>query len=369
MKKGLAIIFDPHNLYQFLWYYCTYEQEYEWDALCLPNGANGTYMEEYCSKAGIFKNVFKNDLEFINMSIFEQIRYFATMVGYACVHKQKKWCYKLLKQIIDIDQYECIEILTDSGIVPGAVMQMDDKRILMLEDGGGDYPDKYRFVPLSEIFDYRQWRNFLLASMGYSCPGHRYILKTTKNCEKFSSRIENMPYRDFKSINRLYDMKHTDVGLLEQINERVYGNIDVKRIKDADAVLFTENLHDFTEEHHAEYIKKIVSYIEGYGAKNVLLKRHPRDVEEYNFSASVDVFEVEPSYPAEILLPYLKDKIVYFFCASSLALYINDTDNDVVFLYLDGLDDEKGKARYYDSQILENHFRRLGCKKFKTIHI
>ena len=52
--KGLAIIYDPHNLYQFLWYYCNKGKIKEWDALCLPNGYKGEYMHTFVRNREFF---------------------------------------------------------------------------------------------------------------------------------------------------------------------------------------------------------------------------------------------------------------------------------------------------------------------------
>ena len=58
-KRGLAVFYDPHNVYQFLWYYCTYGQDMDWDALCLPNSFQGEYVSEWAEKLGIFKNIYR----------------------------------------------------------------------------------------------------------------------------------------------------------------------------------------------------------------------------------------------------------------------------------------------------------------------
>jgi hypothetical protein len=57
-KKGLAVIYDPHNVYQFLWYYCTYGKDIEWYALCLPNSYKGEYLSNECKKMNIFKEIY-----------------------------------------------------------------------------------------------------------------------------------------------------------------------------------------------------------------------------------------------------------------------------------------------------------------------
>ena len=76
MNKGLAIIYDPHNLYQFLWYYCTYGQNKKWDALCLPNGFKGQYMDAYCKKSGVFENIYCDDKDFLAVPLSQQLKIF-----------------------------------------------------------------------------------------------------------------------------------------------------------------------------------------------------------------------------------------------------------------------------------------------------
>ena len=60
-SKGLILVYDPHNLYQFLWYYCTYGKDMKWDALCLPNEGKGEYMSAYCKRVGIFEQVYSDE--------------------------------------------------------------------------------------------------------------------------------------------------------------------------------------------------------------------------------------------------------------------------------------------------------------------
>ena len=64
MSKGLAVIYDPHNLYQFVWYYCNHGKQKKWDALSLPNGGRGEYMHSFCEDTGIFEHVYRSDNDF-----------------------------------------------------------------------------------------------------------------------------------------------------------------------------------------------------------------------------------------------------------------------------------------------------------------
>ncbi len=47
-KKGLAVLYDPNSLRQFVWYYSTISPNIAWNVLCLPNGGKGTYIDESC---------------------------------------------------------------------------------------------------------------------------------------------------------------------------------------------------------------------------------------------------------------------------------------------------------------------------------
>ena len=103
-KKGLALIYDPNNLHQFIWYYSAYGKEYEWTALCLPNGFKGEYMSEYCQKAGIFKKIIRDDKEYMSMPIGQKFATFAQMLGYALIGKQNLFCRKLIEKYISYDE-------------------------------------------------------------------------------------------------------------------------------------------------------------------------------------------------------------------------------------------------------------------------
>ena len=94
--KGLAIIYDPHNLYQFLWYYCNKGKIKEWDALCLPNGYKGEYMHTFCEESGVFSKIYKYDTDFSNMSGMKKIKVILSMFGHFIIGKHKEFCKKLM---------------------------------------------------------------------------------------------------------------------------------------------------------------------------------------------------------------------------------------------------------------------------------
>ena len=167
-RKGIALIYDPHNLYQFLWYYCTYGDEYEWTALCLPNGAKGEYMSVYCEKSGIFDEIIRDkDGAFLTMSLRQRLVVFGQMFWYAIRGMQKKYCKRLVGKYINDEEYDIAVVLTDVGIVSGAFIALsDEKRVVILEDGMGDYFERSNRSLLKNLFNPYDWQGFLLAKMG-----------------------------------------------------------------------------------------------------------------------------------------------------------------------------------------------------------
>ena len=336
MSKGLAVIYDPHNFFEFVWYYSTYGEHLEWDAICLPNGNKGTYMAEYCKESGIFDEVYVYDDCFDAMSKGEKLSMFVQMLMYAIVGKQNIYCEKLVNKYVDISEYEIVVVLTDAGVFNGAIMALGDKaNVVVLEDGDGDYVERKNSNIFRHFFSPYYWQGFLLAKMGYACPGHSFPLKSTQYCEKFSMLPDKMPYRDYKDIKQLFDFKNTNESLYQSIFEKIYVDLNTIDFKIVDAVLLTENIYDFSQEPE-EYAEKIERYI-NQNYSSILLKRHPRDDYQYNFGDNVTVIEVDQSLPAEVLLPYIKGKEVIIYGTTSVGIYLGK-NNTVKYLYLDGFD-------------------------------
>ena len=119
-KRGLAVIYDPHNLYEFIWYYCNKGKSKKWDALCLPNAQKGEYMHTYCEKSEVFETVIRKNTGYEGSSSKEKINMFLSMFGYFVTGRRKSYCKKLINQFVNIDEYDEIVIIADVGIVSGA---------------------------------------------------------------------------------------------------------------------------------------------------------------------------------------------------------------------------------------------------------
>lgn len=371
-KKGVALIYDPHNLYQFIWYYCTYGKEYDWIALCLPNGYKGEYMSVFCEKSGIFERIIRDEQDYLAMPLKERLNVFLDMFVHAIIGKRESYCKKILGKFVRDDEYDCAVVLTDAGIISGAFIALGtEKKIVILEDGTGDYEPRPKGYILKHFFSIDEWQHFLLAKLGYSCPGHMYSLRTTRLCEKFSSHPEQMIYRDYKTMNLLLDLKNTDIRLFKELSKKIYSEIEKCNYQEAEAIIFTDRLFDFSEKPE-RYIKVFQEYI-NQNYKSIILKRHPRDEVEYIFDKDVEVQEIDNSIPAEVVLPFLEDNDILFMYPSSIILYMKSYGYKSSYLYFKGLynDNRSGNAwgRYMTKDEMRAYLNRFDVENIDLIEI
>lgn len=371
-KQGIALVYDPHNLYQFIWYYCTYGTEYEWTALCLPNGYKGEYMSTYCEKSRIFKKVVRDEEAFLTMSISGRLKVFIRMLLCAVMKKQTSFCKSLIKRYVPYDDFELAVVLTDVGIVSGAFICMgQEKRTVILEDGMGDYasrPKGYIFKHLLNPYDIQ---GFLVAKMGYANPAHYYSLNTTKYCEKFSSNPDQMLYREYKSINQLFDLQDTDLDLFKKITQKVYHEIEECDFNKAEAIVFTNRLYDFGA-NVMPYVEKFQDYVNKH-YKSIIIKRHPRDETNYKFAPDIQVQEIDNSVPAEVILPYLQNVEILFMFTSSILLYMRAYKYKPSYLYFSGLYEnslaEKTYLKYFTKNEMLSYLKKFNMQDSPIIEI
>lgn len=338
MKKGLAVVYDPHNLYQFVWYYCNRGKAKHWDALCLPNGYKGEYMHSYCEAAGIFDKVYRDDTDFSTLSAGKKLLTFLQMCGYFVLGRQKNFCRKLLNQYINCDDYDEMVVIGDMGVVSGACIALgQEKEVVVLEDGIGDYTPRKKRVPRERWASAHAWQGFFLSRMGYCAPGW-YELATNQWAVKYSSQPEKMPYRSYREIRQLYAEEGTDQDLFRRILAKLYPELEKIDFEKAEAVLMTRPLSDYVSE-YGKYQNRLEKYItERY--HNLLLKKHPREKDTYHFGKSVVVQEVDNSIPAEALLPYLAGKKCIVIPTTAVMMYLKAYNIQCTVLEFSGLFEE-----------------------------
>ncbi len=341
-KKGLAVIYDPHNLYQFIWYYCNAGRDMVWDALCLPNDKKGEYMHTYCEKSELFDKIYKYDDGFKSADLKEKYGIFFKMLVHFIIGKKKAYCRKLIQQYVNWDNYERVVVLTGVGLVSGACIALSgEKDIVIMEDGTADYRNRRKWISWRNMNSFYHWQGFILARMGYCCPAW-YYFKPEKSCIKYSTRPDRMNQDLYKEIRQLYSCEGTDTNLLERTITKTYPRIADLSFEKIQAVFLTIPLSDFVidVEH---YRKRIQNYLKGkYDA--ILLKRHPRDTMEYDFGENTVVYEVDSSIPAEAVMPYLKHMDVYMCEFCSTVMYAKPYGLHCIVLVLDGYYEESLKS-------------------------
>ena len=351
MKKGVAVFYDPHNIYQFLWYYSTYGKNTEWQALCLPTSFMGDQVSDFCHKLGIFKQIIKSPELYESWNLKKQFKEFIKMLGYALIGKQKKYANKFIYNIIGNLEYDEAVVLTDCGYVAAMFIVLSaEKDVIILEDGMGDYIDRKYSNIFHNITNLYSIKGFILSVAGYVNFSSRYPLRTTKNCIKFCSHPEKMKYKNYKTILPLFDLSKTDSNLFKQKLELIYMNLPSYFEKNPQLILFTTPLIDYTDT-PVFYYKRVEKYInERKDLKKIIIKKHPRDRHLYKFRNEIQVIEIPQSIPAEVLLPYLKNIDIYFMELSSTNLYMTGFNYSPMFFYHTKLESEqatKGCADMY----------------------
>lgn len=365
MKKGLVVIYDPHSLQQFLWYYCTHAYDVKWDALCLPNGYKGTYMDDYCKKADIFNKVITSNVDYMNMPLVSKFFIFLQMVWYFITFRREKLCKKILNDYVDnIDEYEELACICESGFVSGLFALLGKHiKVSYFDDGLGDYHPRQRwkspYLKSWPIF----FQGLVMAKMGYGCKG-RFYFEPTKYCYKYSAITDKMSYRNYKEMIDI-DFRDTNMELYDSIIERVYPKINEIEWEKFDTVFFTEDLDCFSPENFNEYGKRYVDYL-SKKTNTLLIKKHPKDSMDYEFDNSKKIFEVDSDIPAEILLSYMKEKKIVFSFFSSVILFMQPYGYEFEIMYIEELHNDNLKSKNAESTYGSIDDIRKMCDRFTT---
>ena len=341
--KGLAVIYDPHNLYQFLWYYCNQGKEKEWDALCLPNGYKGEYMHSYCEKAGIFQKIYRDDTDYSALSGIKKLRTFLKMMVYFVVGKRTEYCKKTLNQFVNEDEYAEFVVIASVGVVSGACVALGRERnVIILEDGITDYRNRPALVSMKRIVSLYMWQGLILSFMGYCCPGW-FRLKTEKECIKYCSHPTLMKYRNYRQLRKLYDEEGTDKDLFENTIRKIYPELLHCNIKEQEVLILTSPYNSFLRDYE-KYKNRVEEYIKTCNYKTILLKKHPREEDSYQFGSETRITEINNGIPAEVLFPFFRNKEIVITSLSSSIIGMNSYNIRCTVLFPEGMYEESIKS-------------------------
>lgn len=349
--RGLAVIYDPHALMQFLQFYCMGDYEAEWDALCLPKEDGKEEMYSYCKQTGIFKKIYKGESEYKNLSIAQKLKLFIPMVLFYIMGQRKKYCKKTLNQYVEnINRYEILVANTEMGFISGMLASFGkEKTVIYFEDGAGDYMFyRRRWKSIYRIGSFENFQSIFMARMGYFGKGYTY-LKPTRDTIKYCSVMDELLYKNYKEI-RQFSMDTAMQKKFTELLDKVYPQLANLKIDEETAIAFTDPVELDCEDWEG-YVEKFIKELCRTHTK-VLLKCHPReDVEKYFFAESVKMEVIPRDIPAEVILPYLNKNDCYFMFPNSILINIKLYDVKIYVLYSEYIYRQLRKKTFFFNSI------------------
>lgn len=370
-KRGLAIIYDPNSLRQFIWYYATISKDIVWDALCFPYGGNNIHMEGYCEKTEIFSQIYTGEDDYFNMPLLTKGMLFFKLCFFFILKRQDIVTKKILNAYVDdIDKYNIYLANTDTGFISGLLARLGkDKEVIYMEDGAFDYKKRSKWKCNFKTFSFEYWQGFFMSRMGY-CSKGRFYFELTKDCTKYCTSEKNMRYRNYKEIVEFGQMNREDsLALYSEILERLYPELKGYDFGVSDFVFFTFPMEDLTDKSQ-KYIEKIEGYI-SKNHKKIMLKRHPRDTHIYKFTGCESI-EIDQKIPGEVVLPYIKGKNVAFTIPCSIMLSMSDTEYDMELLFFDELAQGADRSvirKYSTIEELGEELKDVNCERVNIVHL
>lgn len=347
-KRALAYIGGPRQLQDFVWYYLAYGKEYKWDLVCQPLQKE-MKLEDVCRNSGLFEKIYM-PAPFLNRSKIRLVGVAFKMFCMWIFGKNKIYARHELLKDFDLSLYSHICLSTVRGVTCGmmALAADDGTTISLLEDGQGDNTNPKTRFELKRIKEDFYIPSYLLAKMGYCNPWGRFPLKSTKRCDRYSLNPDGLAKELYKSVNLLNDFSLIDVREYNSLLDKIFGNIS--GIDGAEAVLFTSNMRDFTGD-AGTCVKKVCEYLSVKGYKKIIIKKHPRDLENYVIE-NVETINIDSIIPGEILAKEIKEQDLYFMYPSTTLGAFEDGSNKIVIFRFDNLD---------NMEFYKSNFNR-GCK-------
>ena len=371
-KKGLVIIYDPHALMQFLQFYCMdNHSDIVWDVLCLPKDDGKQEMDGFCEKSGVFNKIYKSDVEFKSLSTVSKLKLFIPMLVYGLFGQQKKMCVKIFNSMVDnIEAYDYYAANTESGFMAGLMASFaPEKTTVYFEDGSADYMiTRKKNQSTYKKGSFMNFQCILMAKLGYFGKGYTYFEKT-KNCYKYASVPEELSYKNYKKIFR-FALSPEQNSKYQSILQMIYPELkSYENISTDCSIAFTipvDSANVFKE----KYIQKYEEYI-STNAKEIFLKKHPRDNSNYTFSDSLICHEIPQDIPAELLFSYFQGRQCFMMEPDSLLLNMSPFNIFITVLHYKEYEEEQ--SRLYDfsfsREASEEYCKRFAGKRYKIVQI
>ena len=347
MKQALAILNSPKALCDFFWFYLEYGQNYEWDVLvrrcCILS-------EGWLEKTEIFKTIYVDEVDLDKKNVVYLLFLFSKMFIYMLLNRRVEFAKKTIKSKTQGKEYDLYVVHPyGNSVFPGLVyLQGKEKEVVILEDGSGDYNERRNKWEKTNPHNMIYFASYILAKMGYSDFTYQYVIKSMSDCIKCATFPEKLKYTAYKEIRKIGVFSGDNKNSYDELIEKTF---PFEAIEGADAVLYTAPFTDFTEDENllSNIVGKTEEYInEHYAGRKIILKRHPRDKQQYEFNSNVEVVEVDPVVPGE-LIEYQMDKkgqhdVLLMF--PSTILQSISKDGNISIFYYERLDSIPLKAPY-----------------------
>lgn len=344
-KKALAYIGGPRQLQDFLWYYLAYGKEYTWDLVCQPMNEQ-MHLDEICTRTGLFENIFLPE-PFLTRSKMEMIKVGLTMSIHWLFGGNKRYATKEINKFVDLNKYTHICLSTTRGVTCGmmALAANDSMTIDLMEDGQGDNTDAKAKLEWNRIREPYYIVSYAFAKMGYCNPSGMFPLKSTKRCRRFSAKPELLSKELYKEVLPLYDMALINEGEYQDLISKTFGQIP--DFSDANAILFTTNIGDFTTDTKG-YVNAVCEYINAQKYGKIAVKKHPRDLGEYE-KITCPVVPLDKRIPGEKIAELIVTQKIYFMYPSTTCEAFANKEQELIIFKFKELSNDLYYKSHFDS--------------------
>lgn len=149
------------------------------------------------------------------------------------------------------------------------------------------------------------------------------------NKKKYVIHPEWMTYTNYKSISRLGDISKVDIAEYDMCLRKMY---DIDKLA-GDVILFTAPLLGYFNDIPTLIAKTVDYIVMTYSPNKVIIKKHPRDKNNYVFPENIEVAEINEKLPGELLMQLITCKKHIFMFPSSLLMSYSSYDAIEVLIY------------------------------------
>lgn len=344
-KRAIAYIGGPRQLQDFIWYYLAYGKKYTWDLVCQPMNKE-MHLDEICRRIGVFENIFSPP-PFLTRSRSQMIKVGLEMSLNWVVGANKRYARNQIQKYVDLSRYDHICLSTTRGVTCGmmALVADDSISIDLMEDGQGDNTDANAKFELKRVREPFYMVSYAFAKMGYCNPSGLFPLKSTRKCRRFSAKPDLLCKELYKEVLPLYDMAIVNIDEYNELVDKAFGKIE--NFSDVDAILFSTNMKDFTlDDRH--YVELVCKYINGQEYSKVAIKKHPRDLGDYDtIRCDIEVFDKR--IPGERIVEKVENQKVYFMYPSTTCEAFENTGKEITIFKYKELDEDLYYISHFDT--------------------